>query len=512
MAEVLENNKRIAKNAVFLYIRMFLTLLIGLYTSRIILKALGIEDYGIYNVVGGVVTLLGFVNMSLSNASSRFITIALGQGNQDELKNTFNSVVTIHFIFAAVLFIIAETIGLWFVENKLVIPQSREWAAFWVYQSAVLTTIIMIVSIPFNALIIAHEKMNAFAYVSIFETVAKLLVALSLYFIPFDRLIVYAILLVIVQICVRLSYTIYCNIYFIESKYKITWDKKKVKKIFVFAGWTLNGNLAVMGYTQGLNILLNMFFGPAVNAARGIAVQVQSAMKHFFYNFQMAVNPQIIKSYAANNLAYMHDLVMYCSRYSFFVMLIIALPVLFNTSYILRLWLGDVPEYTSSFVQIMIGVAMINTLSTPLMTSIHATGNIKWFQIIEGTILLSVIPISYILMKSWRISPEKVLLVYFFVEFVTQIVRVFLVCPKISLSMKSYFKYVCVPILKVSFIACVLPFIINFFKVDTLSYFLIMSAICIISACVTIYCGGMNTRERNFVVTRFLKLLKRKNK
>lgn len=508
MTKIAENNKRIAKNAVFLYVRMFLILLIGLYTSRIILKALGVEDYGIYNVVGGVVTLLGFVNMSLSNASSRFITIALGSGDMNELKRTFNSVVTIHFIFAAILLVIAETVGLWFVENKLVIPSSREFAAFWVYQGAVLTTIIMIISIPFNALIIAHEKMDAFAYISIFETIAKLLVALSLYFIPYDKLIVYAILIAIVQISARLLYTLYCKYNFIESRYKIVCDKEKMRHIFSFAGWTLNGNLAVIGYTQGLNILLNLFFGPTVNAARGIAVQVQAAMKHFFYNFQLAVNPQIIKSYAANNLGYMHDLVLSCSRYSFYVMLLIALPVLFNTEYILYLWLGNVPKHTVSFVQIMIGVTMINTLSTPLMTSIHATGNIKWFQIIEGSILLSVIPIAYILLESANISPEKVLLVYFSVEFITQLVRVFLVCPKISLPIKSYFKKVAIPILKVSVISCILPLIISVFTENSLCFFLLMSVVCILSVGVTIYCGGMNKEERNFILTKFLNVLK----
>ena len=322
------NNKRLAKNTIVLYLRMLFTMVLQLYTSRLVLQALGVEDYGIYNVVGGVIAMLNFVNMSLSNADSRFIAVEIGSGNQDSVKKLFSCIMTIHWLFSAIILLFAETVGLWFVMNKLVIPEGRLTAAIWVYQSAVLSSIITIISSPYNGLIIAHEKMSAFAVISIFDALAKFGVAVFLFYSPIDRLISYAILYVLILIIIRLIYTFYCKKNFEESSYHITWDKMISTKVLSFAGWTLTGNIAVMGYTQGLNILLNIFFGAVVNAARGVSVQVQAAARMFFAGFQTAINPQIIKSYAQQDYERLHTLVFMSSRFSFYLMLFITEPTL----------------------------------------------------------------------------------------------------------------------------------------------------------------------------------------
>lgn len=505
MTTTTENSKRIARNTLMLYFRMFLIMAVGLYTSRVILQALGVMDFGIYNVVGGVVTMFGFINSSLSGASSRFITFALGRGDMNELQKEFSSIVVIHYLIAAGILILAETVGLWFVLHKLVIPENRMYAAFWVYQSAVVSSIIMLISTPYNALIIAHEHMGAFAYISILETVSRLLIVFLLFVSPYDKLIVYAVLIVLVQIIIRMVYALYCRRHFQESKGKLILDRKRAQEIFSYAGWVLNGNLAVVGYTQGLNILLNLFFGPAVNAARGIAVQVQTACNQFFASFQTAVNPQITKSYAQNELHYMHQLVMSSSRFSFYLMLLISLPILFQTEYILHLWLGQVPDYTVNFVRIMLLVALNYTLSGPTIIAVHATGQIKRFQMIEGSLLLSVVPVCYILLKFAHISPYAVFVTYGIIEFITQIVRVCIVYPQINLSVKSYFTKVLWPIIRVCAIIWIIPFVLSYYNESAQSgfgFFCLMTFFCIMSVIMSVWLLGTNREEHTIILNR----------
>lgn len=494
-----ENNKRIAKNTALLYVRMFFIMAVTLYTSRVVLQALGVTDFGIYNVVGGVVTMFSFINGSLSGASSRFITFALGKGDEAELRRIFNCVVTIHYLIAAVIFVLAETVGLWFVLTQLVIPPDRMTAAFWVYQSAVVSMTVMLASTPFNALIIAHERMGAFAYISIFEAVAKLGIVLLLFVQPFDKLIAYALLVVVVQLLVRLAYTVYCRRHFAESRYRLSWDRERSREIFVYAGWTLNGNLAVIGYTQGLNVLLNLFFGPAVNAARGIAVQVQSAVTQFFTNFQTAVKPQIMKSWAQGELGYMHRLVLSSSRYSFYLMLLVSLPILFETEYILRLWLGQVPAHTVSFVRIMILVGMNYTLAGPTISAIHATGDIRKFQLIEGSMLLTVVPVAYVLLKFAHISAEAVFATYFCIEVMTQLARVWIVYPRIGLARRKYLSKVLWPIGKVCALAWVLPYLAGQVSPGGFAGLSWMTAVCLLSVALCVYVLGMGAHEREMV-------------
>lgn len=504
MSNLSLGNKRLAKNTMMLYLRMLFTLVLQLYTSRLVLQALGVEDYGIYNVVGGVISMLSFVNMSLSNANSRFIAVELGTGTQSGINKLFSSIMTIHWLFALIIFIIAETVGLWFVMTQLVIPTDRMTAAIWVYQSAVLSSLITIISSPYNGLIIAHEKMSAFAVISIFDAFAKFVIALSLFYSPIDCLIFYAILHVLIQLIVRLIYTIYCKKRFEESHYRLIWDKIVSLRILSFAGWTLTGNVAVMGYTQGLNILLNLFFGTVVNAARGISVQVQSAARMFFSGFQTAINPQIHKSYARGDLDRMQSLVFMSSRFSFFLMLLVTIPLCLHTQYILELWLEEVPEYADSFVRIMLIVALVHTLQNPTMTALHSVGKIKKVQIVESSLLLSVVPFAYLFLKVFNISPNMVFVVYLVIEIITQFVRVYMIYPMINLKMKDYIIKVLWPIILVSLLAVSICFAIsNVFFVSNLCRLLVIVAIYVLITIMVIFVFGLRNTEKALVYSFF---------
>lgn len=500
-------NKRLAKNTIVLYLRMLFMMVLQLYTSRLVLQALGVENFGIYNVVGGVIAMLNFVNMSLSNANSRFIAVEIGSENRNGLKKLFSCIMSIHWFFAAIILLLSETIGLWFIMTKLVIPEERLTAAIWVYQSAVLSSIITIISSPYNGLIIAHEKMSAFAAISIFETVAKFFVAIVLFYSPIDCLVLYAILQVFIQLVIRTIYMLYCKTKFEESSYRIIWDKKISSNILSFAGWTLTGNVAVMGYTQGLNILLNIFFGTVVNAARGISIQVQAAARMFFTGFQTAINPQIIKAYAQKNYDRLHTLVFMSSRFSFYLMLLVTIPLCIHTQYILELWLGNVPKYTAEFVQLMLLVGLINTLQNPTMTALHATGKIKKVQIIESSLLLSVVPLAYLFLITYHISPVMVYVIYLVIELLTQLVRVYMIYPKIKLKMTDYFMKVMYPICLVSIVSASVCLPIS--KVLTVSNFSMLLVAIVTYVMMTssiVFILGLQQSEKQFVY----KIIKRR--
>lgn len=496
---IVENNKRIAKNTLLLYFRMLLTMSVSLYTSRVVLNVLGIEDFGLYNVVGGVIAMLGFLNNSLSGASSRFITFELGKGDDGKLSQTFSTILCIHFILAIVILIFGETIGLWFVHNKLVIPEGRMTAALWVYHCSILTAMVSVISVPYNSLIIAHEKMNAFAYISIVEVSLKLIIVWLLSFLAFDKLIVYAILILTIQISIRMLYNHYCTKHFVESRTLPSYHPEQMREIFVYAGWTMNGNLAVVGYTQGINILLNLFFGPLVNAARGIAVQVQHAVMTFVANFQTAIRPQIIKSYANHDLKYMHTLIIASSKYGVYLMMCITFPLLLCIHPVLKLWLGVVPDYTSNFVFIMLLTGLLQPLSSALIVGIHATGDLRKFQLFEGTSLLTVVPIAYFLLKVYHISPEMVMITYLCIELITQGIRVWIVLPKIGLNYLEYFRKAIIPLLLPLLIMLLSLFGINLseeLSFGKLIVFVLGGCLCMM---VCIYLLGLNKMERKFI-------------
>lgn len=404
------NNKQIAKNTLLLYFRMLLTMVVSLYTSRIVLNALGVEDFGIYNVVGGVVAMFSLLSGSLSTAISRFITYELGKGEQGNLNKIFSSAVTIQITLAAIIILFAELIGVWFLNTQMTIPVSRITASNWVFQISLLTFVINLISIPYNASIIAHEKMSAFAYISILEVVGKLVTAYLITISPIDKLIFYSFLMCIIALVVRFTYGYYCKKHFTECTYSFIWDKQLLKQMFGFAGWNFIGTASAVLRDQGGNILINLFNGPIVNAARGIAFQVNNAIQGFVNNFMIALNPQITKSYAANNHKYMMTLIFQGARLSFYMLLILSLPILLNTQYILEIWLKTVPEHSTLFVQLVLILAMSESISYPLITAIQATGRIRNYQLLVGGLQLLNFPISYCLLHI-GFFPEIIMIV-----------------------------------------------------------------------------------------------------
>lgn len=508
------NNKRITYNTLFLYLRMILVMGITFYSSRVVFQALGVSDYGLYNVVGGVIIMLGFIDSSLSGSSSRYITYYIGIHDFKMVNLYFRCIKAVSYLFSILILIIAETIGLWFVCNKLVIPENRFVAAMWVYQCSIALTIVALISMPYKALIIAHEKMKFFAYVSIFENILKLFVAFFILYWGRDRLILYAFFLLLVQVSVRLIYHFYSNKEFKECiSGGFLWDVNKCKEILGFTGWILYGNLAVIGYTQGLNILLNIFFGPVVNAARAISVQIQSLFLQFCNSFQMATKPQLTKLYAIGDFVQMHRLLLSSSRLSFFLLLLIAIPVITQIDYVLYFWLGDIPMYTSSFVKIMFLLSLDNVFSFPLFIAIEATGKIKNFQIIEGSILLLIVPISYIVLKFFNGTPESVFWVYLIIEYFTQFIRILIVYTCIKLSIKYFFKEVFYPCVKVLLASGSLSYILVKYN-PTANWIILFanSSVIVLIIFLSVFIMGLKKEEKqityNFCINTWKKLIK----
>lgn len=486
----MSDNKRIAKNTMFLYFRMLLVMGVNLYTSRVVLQILGFEDYGLYNVVGGIVTMFTFLNGSLGSATSRYITFELGKKNFERLNMIFNTALVIHIAIAVLIILLAETVGLWFFYEKMTIPADRLNAAFWVYQISIITCFFSLTQVPYNATIIAYEDMKIYAYVGIAEVLLKLGVVFLLLVSPIDRLVFYAILLCLIQISIMLFYRLYCNKHYSSCKIRINKDKNLFKEMFSYGGYDLIGNISVLAQGQGLNILLNMFFGPTVNAARGIAYQVQGAITQFSNNFMTAVRPQIIKSYAEGNLEAMMKLVKQSSCFSFYLMWMISLPVCLEADYLLSLWLGKYPSHTVNFLILVIMLCLIQTIKTPRTTIFHATGHIKWSNIIVGTILCMAFPLAYIALKLGS-SPEAV----FWMANITMLLSEF----ASVLVLKRYIKYsVCDYLLQVHgrclFVAS-LSFVIPYLLHDkwlepSFVRLLLTCTLSIISVCfISFYCG-----------------------
>ena len=503
-----QNNKRIAKNTMFLYLRMLFSMFVSLFTSRVILHALGVEDYGIYNVVGSIIAMFSFINGGMVSATQRFLNFELGKGNIERLKQVFSTALQIHVLIALIIVILGETIGLWFLYEKLVIPPDRMVAAFWVYQCSVISCVVSIMSVPYNADIIAHEKMSAFAYISILEVILKLVIVYMLYIATWDKLIVYAVLILIVQLIIRFIYANYCKRHFEESHYHHKIDKPLFKEMFGFAGWSFWGNLSAMLYIQGLNFMLNIFFGPIVNAARGIAVQVQAAVQQFVSNFQVAINPQITKSYAIGELNQMHNLMFRSARFSFILLFFLTLPILINTEYILTLWLKTVPQDTVTFTRIMICISLIYTIANPCVIANQATGKVKVYQAVVGGILLLILPISYIALKLGA-PAYSVFIVHFFIELVAQFARMYMLRNLIHLPLRSYFKNIYIPIIGVVVISSIAPIYIYYHLEYGFMSFIIVSLICCVSVAVTALSLGLTKEERRFIYNKIVSLVRR---
>ena len=498
MQETSANNKRIAKNTLLLYIRMLLLMLIGLYTSRVVLNALGVEDYGIYNVVGGLVALFSILTGSLSSASSRFLVYELGKYNNRHLTDVFSSILFIHLFQAVILLILAEIIGIWFLNEKMVIPVDRIAAANWVFHLSVLSLFFSVITVPYNAAIIAHEKMSAFTYISIYEGCGKLLACFALLISPIDQLVFYAFLLLCIQVSTRLLFFLYSRKHFAECSVRWHVDKKHVKEILSYTGWTMIGSSSAVLKSQGGNVLINLFGGPVVNAARSISNQVLYAVNGFVTNFITALTPQITKTYAKGDLEYMKTLVAYGSRFSYYMLLLLCLPILMNTHFILNIWLVQIPEHTVCFVQLTLCLALIDSISFPLITAQQATGNVRNYQIAVGSLQLMNLPVSYIFLKLGG-GPETILYVAIFFSLCCLATRIYMLRNSVQLETSLFLKRVIVNILFVTISSAIVPSFMMIHLDESWSSFISITFLCFLFSLLSILFIGCHRDERQFV-------------
>lgn len=480
-------------------------MLVTLYTSRVILNILGVEDYGIYNVVGGVVAMFSIISGSLSAAISRFITFELGKGDIIKLKNTFSAAVTIQIILSLIVAILIESVGVWFLNSKMTIPADRMVAANWVLQFSIVTFVVNIISVPYNATIIAHERMSAFAYISIFEAIGKLAIAFLILVSPIDRLVFYSILMCGMALSVRFVYGYYCKKHFSECRYSFRWDKEILVNMFRFAGWNFFGAGSSLLMTQGVNILINMFFGVVLNAARGVANQVDNAVQQFVYNFTTAVNPQITKSYASNDLEYMHRLVCIGSKYSFFLTWFFALPILLETDIILKIWLKNVPEYASTFLRLTICISLISVISNTLVTSMLATGNIKRYQLIVGGLGMCVFPMVYIAYKI-GLPVESAYIIQLIIFIIQLICRLYLLKRMIRLQIRYFWNTALIKDIEVVIFTAIPSLIIFEMMSDSIAKLITIIAVSIILNFIVIYFWGMTNGEKKTLKTYLIKI------
>ena len=491
-------NKRIAKNTLLLYFRMLITMAVGFYTSRVILNALGVIDFGIYNVVGGIVGTLSILNGAMAGATQRWITIALGKGDEDNLKKVFSVGLTAQFIIGTLILLFIETIGLWYLHEYAVIPEGRMNAAFVVFQVSTLTMFLTILNVPFNGAIIAHEKMGAFAFFSIFDVIMKLVICFSLYYTSYDKLILYSLLLFLTYLINFCAIQLYSHKKFIEARFKFGWDKEMYKSMWSLAFWTISGNVAYAGYTQGITLLINLFFGPAMNAAAGVANQATNIINQFSMNFQLALNPQITKNYAQQNYTDMHKLMFRSSKFSYFLMLIFTVPLFYEAPYLLKLWLGNVPEHAVSFMRIGLFVSMIMAVRNPLVTAAMANGNLKKYQLIVNGILLLVCPLLYIIYKIGGI-PECSAIILFIIMVIATLASAYLLKDMVYLNYYDFIKKVGVPIVVYTPLSFIIPLSIYLVMPESFLRLIILTPIALLSTISIIYYFVLNKNERSYI-------------
>lgn len=435
------SNSQIAKNTLFLYMRMIVSIMVNLYTVRVLWKILGVDDYGIYNVVGGIVLMFAFLNNAMVASSQRFISFELGKGDKQRLQKTFSVSIAVHMALAVIIVILAETVGIWFLNSKLNIPENRMIAANCVYQCSVISFVFTIISVPYNACIVAHEHMRVYGYFGILDVVLKLVIVLVIATLPFDKLISYAVLILVVSACMRLIYGFYCRHNFEECRFKRIYDRHLMKEMFSFAGWSFIGNMGFSVRDQGINIILNIFFNVAVNAAKGIANQVGGVINGFASNFTMAVNPQITKRYAAGDINMMLRLLFNGCKYALLLMSIVVIPLIISAETILRLWLGEVAPYTVGFLQLVLLMSLIDCVVSPITTSLQAIGKIKKFQIIISIIMVSNIPVAWLWLL-FAANPFVVMFVCMLMSVMALIARLMLLHEQIPFSYIRFLKTV----------------------------------------------------------------------
>lgn len=501
MSSTSTNNKIIAKNTFFMYLRMLLVLFVSLYTSRIVLKTLGVEDFGIYSVVGGVVVLFTFINQTLSTATQRHLSYELGKDNSN-IKEVFSGCMKIHIILGLVVFILCETVGLWFINTQMNFPENRMNVVNWVYQFSILGCIINILRVPYNATIIAYEHLSFYAYSGIAEAGLKLGIAYALLLIKGDKLLGYAILIYIVSTLITIWYALYCHINFKDIRIISGTNRKLYIKLLSFSGWTMFGSMASVGHQQGVNMIANIFWGVTVNAAVGIANQVNGTLAQFVNGFQQALNPQLVKSEAANDRERQFDLIYKSSKFSYLIMLLISVPIIADLDYILKIWLGEYPNHSSGICALIIIGTLIDCLSGPLITSIYATGKIRKYQITISLLLLSNIPCAYTAGLIGT-SPESIYEIRCITYVIGYIIRLYFLKRLIQFKLSNYFNNVFKPICFVT-ILYVIPIVIYLHCIQvpkTLFLFLVEICSFIIYGCILIYMFGFTKSERRGIMS-----------
>ena len=508
----MSSSSSIAKNTLFLFMRMFLTMGVALYTSKVVLNVLGVSDFGVYSVVGGVVAMFGFLNMAMASATQRFLSFEIGTKNKEKLNKIFVIALNIHVAIAVIIFLLAETIGLWFINNKLNIDVSRLDAINWVYQFSIFSLMIRVMQVPFNALIIAREKMNVFAILSIVDVLLKLGVVylLLLLISDYDKLILYGVLIFVATVLIFFMYGGYCLKKFSETKYTFFYDKILYKELISYSGWSLFGNIAAVARSQGSNVLLNIFFGTVVNAAFGITLQVNSAVKQFVSSFQVAINPQIIKTYAQGNFKQNHNLIFQGSKFSFYLLFIIACPIWLNIDFVLKLWLDTPPNYTSIFIRLAIINLLIDSISGSLMIGAQATGKIKWYQIFVGSLILLDVPITFLVFKNFD-KPEYSYFVTITITLLALFLRLYFLKNMINLKVISFLKNVLLKILSLTLISVTLLYFVTKLEVfsDGWMLFLFNSILAVIINIALILLFGFSKSEKEALKNMVLKKIKK---
>lgn len=502
-------NKRIARNTMLLYIRMFVMMGIGLFTSRVILNALGISDYGLYNVASSVVTMFSFLTTTLASGTQRFLSLAIGLNNEENTKSVFANAITLHVILAIIIFILSETFGLWYVYNKLVVDDGRFTAALWCYHLSVIASIISIIQIPFNSALIAHEKMDIYAYMSIFDVSFKLLSVYLIMIIPFDRLIFYSIFVLVVSMLNMIIYNWYCQRHYSECRFKIGYEKSIFKDMLSFSGWNMFGCVAVMGQSTGVNLVINAFCGTVVNGARAIAFQINAMVVRFIENFQVALNPQIIKYYADKDIPNMERLVIRGAYMSSYLFLFLAIPLFIECEYVITLWLGFCPDYVVPFVQIVLIESFFKTMGNPTMTAISATGKMKMNQLTAGIIQLLVLPVCYLLFK-YNVDPVITIAICIFPWLIVIPVRLYWTKKYSGMPIRNFMLFIYLRITALAVLMFMPPFLTHkFLPYEGFVRFVLIGIVSVISSGTIIYFLGIETIVQQALKNKTISIVKK---
>ncbi len=503
-----ENSKRIARNTALLYVRMIFVMAVTLYTSRVVLQALGVTDFGIYNVVGGVVAMLSFLNSSLSTATQRYMNYEMGRGNDEGLRKVFSMSFIGFCLMGVVALILAETVGLWFLHAKLVIPPERMDAAVWVYHFSVLTFLVNIITVPYQAAIIAHERMSVYAYLSVIEVIIKLLIVFILQWVTTDKLWLYGLLMLLASSVICTSYRIYSTRLFPECRLRWVWDRKLLRGLFSFSGWMLAGTITSLVNVQGVNILMNIFFGPALNAARAVAMQVNSAVNTFSANFLTATRPQIVKSYAQEEYTYMYRLVFSASKFSFYLLFVLSLPILFNAEWVLGIWLKDVPPYAVGFTCLVLADLLIVASYNPIAFISQASGRVRDYQLSISLCFLAVPLLSWLAFHVGY-PPQTPFVIAIVVDLIGLFVRVCVLRRIVNFPVGSYLHKVWLPILGVVLVSVPLSLLSRYFPIEGRNVFALVSICwCLLVSGFSIWLTGLDKGEKSLILQGVRKITK----